>query len=137
MNHSESNEDLPAVIEDFVFWDHDRGITTGSTPQAQWIKLFEEVIELYASLHPDMDKGELFKSVLGELNVLYRKGKIKAIPGNEDPMAHTIDAVGDTMKCLTSVANLSGINLTQASKAALQEISGRKGKLVNGIWEKD
>ena len=137
MNHSESNQDLPDVIEDFVLWDHDRGITTGSTPQAQWTKLFEEVIELYASLHPDMDKGELFKSVLNELNVLYRKGKIKAIPGNEDPMAHTIDAVGDTMKCLTSVANLSGINLTQASKAALQEISGRKGKLVNGIWEKD
>jgi len=139
MNTAEWNQELPEVIEDFVLWDVERGITKGSTPQAQWVKLFEEVIELFAALNPAMNKGEIYKAVLTELNTLYRKDKIKGIPTGDNPQHHLEDAVGDSMKCLTSVANLSGINLTKASKIALKEISARKGSLdpVTGIWEKE
>lgn len=139
MNHLESNQDLPEVIEGFIDWDDVRGITTGSSPDAQWTKLLEESIELYAALNPDMNKGELYKGILGELNVLYRKGKIKAIPVGEDPQPHLVDAVGDTLKCLTSVANLSGVNLTHAATVALEGINGRKGQLdpITQIWEKE
>ena len=139
MNTTESNQELPEVIEDFVLWDLERGITKGSTPQAQWVKLFEEVIELFAALNPEMDKDEIYKSVIAELNFLFLKGKIKAIPSGDNPHHHLEDAVGDSMKCLTSVANLSGINLTKASKIALKEISARKGSLdpETGIWEKE
>lgn len=139
MNTTESNQKLPEVIEDFVLWDIERGINAGSTPVAQWVKLLEEVIELYAALNPTLNKGDIYQQVLGELNTLYRKGKINGIPKDDDPRPHLEDAVGDSMKCLTSVANLSGINLTEASSAALKVINARKGSLdpETGIWEKE
>lgn len=139
MNTSESNQDLPEVIEDFVLWDIDRGITTGSSPQAQWDKLLEESIELYAALHPRKSAEDITSAVLAKVSDLHTRGKIKAIPEGEIIQPHLVDAVGDTLKCLTSVANLSGVNLTHAATVALEEILARKGKLdpVTGIWEKE
>lgn len=139
MNTTESNQDLPEVIEDFVLWDHDRGITTGSTPDAQWSKLLEEAIEIFAALHPEKSADGIKFAVLNQVNSLHQRGKIKAIPTNANAKPHLVDAIGDTMKCITSVSNLSGINLTEASKHALEEISKRKGTLnpETGIWEKE
>lgn len=139
MNHLESNQKLPEVIEDFVLWDIERGINTGSTAEAQWVKLLEEVIELYAALHPEKSGEGIKYALLAQINDLHRKGKIKGIPENDNPRPHLVDAVGDSMKCLTSVANLSGINLTEASSAALKVINARKGSLdpETGIWEKE
>lgn len=138
MNTSQSNQELPDVIEGFVAWDDERGITTGSSADAQWNKLLEEVIELYAALHPDKSADGIKFAVLAKVNDLHRRGKINGIPENDDPRPHLEDAVGDSMKCLTSVANLSDVNLTNASKLALSVINARDGALdpATGIWEK-
>lgn len=133
------NTKLPEAIDGFIKWDDERGITTGSTADAQWSKLLEEVIELFAALHPEKSAEGIKYALLAQVTSLHRKGKIKPVPTGEDPQPHLSDAVGDSLKCLTSVANLSGVNLTEASLGALAEIQSRKGQLdpVTGIWEKE
>ncbi|AUR97300.1 hypothetical protein NVP1238A_51 [Vibrio phage 1.238.A._10N.261.52.F10] len=139
MNNKSENQALPQIIENYVRWDDDRGITSGSTAQAQWVKLFEEVIELYASLHPEKSSDGVKFCVIDLVHELHRKGKIKGIPVNDDPREHLVDAVGDSLKCITSVANLSDVNLSEAAQHAYEIINARQGSLnpETGIWEKE
>ena len=59
----------------------------------------------------------------------------KAILENND--ADIIDAIGDSVVVLTNLAHLSGFNIEDCIEEAYNEISNRKGKIVNGTFIKD
>jgi len=130
---------LPRTLENFIAWDDERGITQGSSAQAQWEKLFEEVIELYAALNPQTHSISIRNEIVQRAYALYEAGKIKAIPKGDDPQEHVTDAVGDSLKCLTSVANLSNVDIAKSAYGVLQVINARTGTLDpnTGIWNKD
>ena len=59
----------------------------------------------------------------------------KAILENDE--AETVDAIGDIVVVLTNLAHLSGFKIEHCIKEAYNEISNRKGKIVNGTFIKD
>ena len=59
----------------------------------------------------------------------------KAILENDE--ADIIDAIGDSVVVLTNLAHLSGFDIEHCIKEAYNEISNRKGKIVNGTFIKD
>lgn len=50
--------------------------------------------------------------------------------------AEFIDAIGDCVVVLTNLAALKGVTIEQCINSAYQEISNRKGKMVNGTFVK-
>ena len=48
-----------------------------------------------------------------------------------------IDAIGDMVVVLTNLAHLNGLTIEQCIASAYNEISGRKGKMINGTFVKD
>ena len=65
------------------------------------------------------EAGELAKAVL-----------------NEDT-EEIIDAIGDSIVVLTSVAYFAGVNVEECINAAYSVIAKRKGKMQNGTFIKD
>jgi NTP pyrophosphatase (non-canonical NTP hydrolase) len=51
--------------------------------------------------------------------------------------AETIDAIGDIVVVLTNLAKLEGYNIENCIDAAYNEISNRKGKMINGTFVKN
>jgi len=47
-----------------------------------------------------------------------------------------IDGIGDCAVCLIVLAEQKGLTLEDCMKAAYDEISGRTGRLENGLWKK-
>lgn len=136
---NDSFKTLPDTLKGFLAWDEERGINHGSNARAQWEKLFEEVIELYAALYPLKHSLGLRNDLTHKIDRMYEAGKIKSITQGDDPQPHVEDAVGDCMKCLVTVANLAQVDLSKASQSVLEVINARKGKLnpETGIWEKE
>ena len=50
--------------------------------------------------------------------------------------AGLIDGIGDCAVCLIVLAEQKGLTLEDCKKAAYDEISGRTGRLENGLWKK-
>lgn len=46
------------------------------------------------------------------------------------------DGIGDCVVCLIVLAEQKGLTLEDCMKAAYDEISGRTGRLENGLWKK-
>ena len=80
---------------------------------------------------------------------LYDKGDVKtqyvklmeeagelaqSIIKNDD--AEFIDAIGDIVVVLTNLAHLGGVKIEDCIDSAYDEISNRKGKMVNGSFVK-
>jgi len=59
----------------------------------------------------------------------------KAILENNE--ADIIDAIGDSVVVLTNLAHLTGFDIEHCIEEAYNEISNRKGKIVNGTFIKD
>ena len=47
-----------------------------------------------------------------------------------------IDGIGDCVVCLIVLAEQKGLTLEECMHAAYDEISGRTGRLENGLWKK-
>ena len=47
-----------------------------------------------------------------------------------------IDGIGDCVVCLIVLAEQKGLTLEDCMQAACDEISGRTGRLENGLWKK-
>jgi NTP pyrophosphatase (non-canonical NTP hydrolase) len=47
------------------------------------------------------------------------------------------DGIGDCVVCLIVLAEQKGLTLEQCMNAAYKEISGRTGRLEDGLWKKD
>jgi len=59
----------------------------------------------------------------------------KAVLENDE--AEIVDAIGDSVVVLTNLAHLSGVDIETCIESAYQEISDRKGKMINGTFVKD
>jgi len=59
----------------------------------------------------------------------------KALLNNDNK--EIIDAIGDMVVVLTNLAELTGNSIEQCIEAAWDEISNRKGKMINGTFVKD
>lgn len=136
MNTKDRNESLVEIVQQFQEWDDQRGITEHSSAKAQYSKLFEEVMELGRNIYADQN-GQWFKRKMqGELNRLHSNGKLKVHPDGE--REGVIDGVGDSLKCLQSVASHSSISLGEAAEVAYNAIKDRTGKLDrHGVWVKN
>ena len=101
--------DLPVLEQAVITWHKQRNLIDGSTDQAQLAKLTEEV---------------------GELARALRK---------EKPFANyqTADAIGDILVVLINIANRKKLDLRVCLHRAYNEIKGRKGKMVDGIFIKE
>jgi len=58
----------------------------------------------------------------------------KAVLENNE--AEIVDAIGDSVVVLTNLAHLSGVDIETCIEQAYQEISDRKGKMINGTFVK-
>ena len=92
-----------------------------------------DLIRYWASERGLYEKGDIKTQVIklqeevGELS--------KAILENDE--ADIIDAIGDSVVVLTNLAHLSGFDIEHCIKEAYNEISNRKGKIINGTFVKD
>ena len=48
-----------------------------------------------------------------------------------------IDAIGDCVVVLTNLANFIDVDIEDCINSAYNEIKNRKGKMINGFFEKD
>ena len=92
-----------------------------------------DLIRAWAQQRGLYDKGDIktqaikLQEEVGELS--------KAILENNE--ADIIDAIGDSVVVLTNLAHLTGFNIEHCIEQAYNEISNRKGKIVNGTFIKD
>ena len=127
-----SNHHVPQQLSNITYWAHDRNIIEGATPQAQFSKLLEEVIELYATLHNDQEPEEITANIVDLVLGLKNKGKIK-VASNDVP----IDDIGDCMVVLTIIAEQHGLTISNCLEHAYNDIKDRKGKMIDGVFVKE
>ena len=79
------------------------------------------------------DKGD---SKTQYIKLMEESGELaQAILKNDEP--EVIDAIGDMVVVLTNLAKLRGHNIEDCIQSAYDEISNRKGKMVNGTFVKN
>lgn len=81
------------------------------------------------NLNTQSPSKQLLKLVeeVGELSAAYNKRQLNA----------EIDSVGDILVVLTIYCQQRGLSIQDCLERAYQEISGRKGKLVDGVFVKE
>ena len=127
------NHDVPRLFSKIVEWARDRNIIKGSTPQDQFTKLLEEVIELYSTLHPDKTGLQVRNSILDLTSELYFRGKI-----DQAPSGKTIeDDVGDCVVVLTIISEMQGLTMQKCISQGYSDIEHRKGEMIDGIFVKE
>ena len=63
------------LIDKIRQWHHDRNLINGSTDEAQFMKLYEEVCELSASIHNDTDiRDDVGDIMVVLVNMVTRNG---------------------------------------------------------------
>ena len=121
------------IFKKIISWANDRNIIKGSTAQQQFPKLLEEVIELYATLHPNKNVSEVMGSIIKIIYDLDMKGKIKQAP----PGKKVTDDIGDIMVVTTIIATQEELTVTECLECAYEDIRYRKGEMRSGIFVKE
>lgn len=88
----------------------------------QWAKergIFEKGDIKTQTLKLSEEVGELSKAVI------------------EQDSAGIVDAIGDCVVVLTSVAHFHGVTIESCISAAYEEIKNRKGNMENGTYKKE
>ena len=91
-----------------------------------------EPIRIWATEKGILSKGDIktqyvkFQEEAGEL--------AKAIINNDD--AEIIDAIGDCIVVLTSIARFNGTDIEECINSAYNVIAARKGTMINGSFIK-
>jgi NTP pyrophosphatase (non-canonical NTP hydrolase) len=88
-------------------WAFDRNLINGSTPQAQFVKLMEEIGELAEGLSK---------------------------PGRTDAAC---DAIGDAVVVLTIIAEQLNVKIEDCIELAWSQIKDRKGQMIDGVFVKE
>ena len=112
-------------------------------------KAYHEAFIAELALEPTNTKFELIRQWAQERGI-YEKGDTKtqyiklleetgelakAILTNDRP--EIIDAIGDCVVVLTNLAKLADLNIEDCIDSAYNEISARKGKMINGTFVKE
>jgi NTP pyrophosphatase (non-canonical NTP hydrolase) len=70
------------------------------------------------------------------LKLIEEAGEVgRAILKDDDP--EIVDGIGDMVVVLTNLAHLCGVSIEYCIEQAYNEISTRKGKMINGTFVKD
>ncbi len=96
------------------------------------LKMFENIRE-WARVRGLYDKGDA-KTQLIKLQEEMGELAKATLEKDENEI---IDAVGDMVVVLTNLAHLNGVNIETCIATAYNEISQRKGKMINGTFVKE
>ena len=96
------------------------------------LKMFENIRE-WARVRGLYDKGDT-KTQLIKLQEEMGELAKATLEKDENEI---IDAVGDMVVVLTNLAHLNGVNIETCIATAYNEISQRKGKMINGTFVKE
>lgn len=124
------------LIEKVKGWHRERNLIDGATDSSQSVKLYEEFLELVASLNPGASPENIASTVMTHTASLHNKGKIKPITPSEANHAKK-DALGDMLVVMINIAERNGWSIEECLAQAYEEIAPRKGILWNGQYIKD
>lgn len=127
------NHNVPNQLSKITQWHKDRNLIDGSTNNAQFLKLLEEVIELYATLNSEDDDYEIKAGLVIMIEDMYHKGRIKQAPKGKDIK----DDVGDINVVLINMIEREGFTMQQCLETAWHDIKDRKGEMRNGVFVKE
>lgn len=88
-------------------WAEDRNLIAGSNPQAQFLKLTEELGEVAECIAKDLPLDDIKKEF------------------------------GDMLVVLTILAAQYNLSIDECAHAAYEKIKNRKGRMVNGVFIKE
>ena len=95
------------VFANIADWAKARNLIEGSTPQAQFIKLAEELGEVAECIAKGLSQDELKKEL------------------------------GDMLVVITILSEQHGLSTTECAAAAYEKIKNRKGRMQNGVFIKE
>lgn len=127
------NHNLPNQLSKITQWHKDRNLIDGSTNNAQFVKLLEEVIELYATLNPEKDSVKIGMDLIDLVGQTFKDGRIKQAPEGKDIK----DDVGDINVVLINMIEREGFTMQQCLETAWHDIKDRKGEMRNGVFIKE
>lgn len=127
------NHNVPNQLSKITQWHKDRNLIDGSTNNAQFVKLLEEVIELYATLNPEKDNVQIGMDLIDLVGQTFKDGRIKQAPKGKDIK----DDVGDINVVLMNMIEREGFTMQQCLETAWHDIKDRKGQMINGVFVKE
>lgn len=110
---------MKELIEQVVQWAKDRNLIEGSSPVRQIYKTMEEATELAVAI------GRY------EAEAVYDDAEL------DEHKAEIMDAIGDVTVTLIIIAAQLGLSYEDCLQVAYDQIKHRKGKMVNGLFQKD
>jgi hypothetical protein len=123
---------LGEMFSCFAQWHHDRNLIEGATDETQFVKLLEEVVELYASLNPNLLPGTIAVELNKMLGSMLIAGRIKQATNTS-----ILDDVGDINVVLTNLLARRGQSIGTALLCAWADIKDRGGMVINGVFVKE
>jgi len=123
------------LISKVIKWHKERNLIDGATDGSQSLKLYEEFLELVASLQPGTTSEDIAFSVVAHTAALHKKGKIKPVTFSEANHAKK-DALGDMLVVMINIAERNGWSMKECLAQAYEEIEHRKGILWQGEYIK-
>jgi hypothetical protein len=127
------NHYVPNQIGKIAQWHHDRNLIDESTNNTQFKKLLEEVAELYATLNPHKNPGDIATDLIANIGKMLKNGRIKqAVIGTDIK-----DDIGDINVVLINMAEREGFTMQQCLETAWNDIKYRKGKMIDGVFVKE
>ena len=127
------NHNVPNQLAKIAQWHEDRNLIKGATNWTQYIKLMEEMIELFATLNPELEPTEIGSVLRGLIRDLEVKGRIKQAPVGKDIR----DDVGDINVVLINLLEREGYSMQECLETAWDDIKDRKGQMIDGIFVKE
>ena len=127
------NHNVPNQFAKIAQWHEDRNLINGATNKTQFVKLLEEVIELYATLNPGYTSIAIKDMLKLTIDGLYANQRIQ-----QAPVGKTIeDDVGDINVVLINFLERNGFTMQQCLEVAWNDIKDRKGKMIDGVFVKE
>lgn len=125
---------LGEMFSCFAQWHHDRNLIEGATDETQFVKLLEEVVELYLSLN--VGKYIVGSTAIRDLQDMLQGILVnKRINVTNDPCI--LDDVGDINVVLTNLLARRGQSIGTALLCAWADIKDRGGMVINGVFVKE
>lgn len=129
------NEGIPELASLITGWHYDRNLIDGATDNSQFVKLLEEVVELYCTLNKGKDGSDVLTDLEDMLLEIHNKGRIKPEPlASEKTPA---DDIGDINVVLINIAERNGLTFEDCLNTAWNDIKDRKGKMIDGVFVKE
>lgn len=123
------------VYQKIKDWHNLRGLVDGSTDNAQFVKLLEETIEVYAAIRPNIPAPQLAGELIGMVTDLKNRDRIKMV-SVDDAKEALADGLGDMQVVQVNIAERNGLDLKECVKGSYNEIKDRKGLMKNGVFFK-